>query len=151
MTEHGVDPHDYMIQTHAIDLSPVPPCPLTQKGLSLLPGRKVIYTNAPRHWAEKMTKHLGIFDQFDGVFAIEDADYLPKPASDAFDIFLKQQRVDPKTACMFEDMEENLKTAHDTGMTTVWLHRQNENTAHPHVHHSHRVLTDWFKDTTGKK
>ncbi len=151
MTEHGVAPDYFLSQVHDIDLSPVLPCSITQEYLSHLPGRKIIFTNAPAFFAKTMTKHLGIDHHFDGIFAIEDADYWPKPDPRTYNVFLEKHRVDPKTACMFEDMEVNLKPAYDLGMTTVWFHGEKDAADHAHVHHKSQKLPNWLQHTIRKK
>lgn len=147
MTEHGIHPDAFLEYTHDLDLAPVVPCAVTQSDLARLPGRRFIFTNASRSFADRMTAHLGIRHHFDAIFAIEDADYWPKPHVDTYHGFFRAHGVNPRTACMFEDMEINLRPAHELGMTTVWLHRGNEPVAHPHVHHNTPTLTDWLSAT----
>ena len=144
MTEHGVPPDHFLKHVHDIDLSVVPQCEITKAGLKQLPGKRFIFTNAPRHFAEAMTAQLGIRDCFDGLFAIEDAAYWPKPNLDTYHVFLKKHGVDPARACMFEDMEINLKPAHDLGMTTVWFHGNQPDPNHAHTHFKDVKLSDWF-------
>lgn len=151
MTEHGVAPEEFLKEVHDIDLSCVPQCPVTQEYLARLPGRKFVFTNAPRAFAETMTAHLGIGRYFDGIFAIEDAQYWPKPLPETYDAFLQTHAVKPQSACMFEDMEINLKPAHDLGMTTVWFHGRQEAAHLPHVHHRSARLADWLQHTLTKK
>lgn len=146
MTEHNLTPSDFLQYVHDIDYNLVAPCGITQDGLNKLEGRKVVFTNAPKHFALRMLSQLRIENHFDGVFAIEDATYWPKPQMDTYQTFLARHDVDPKTACMFEDMEINLKPAHDLGMTTVWLHGTDQNTPanDTHIHHRAEKLTAWF-------
>lgn len=151
MTEHGLQPDAFLKEVHDIDLSRVPSCAITREYLSHLPGRKIIFTNAPRYFAETMIAHLGISGHFEGIFAIEDAEYWPKPSLDTYHSFLKKHRVAAKAACMFEDMEINLKPAYDLGMTTVWFHGLNEVPHHPHVHHKAKKLSDWLQHNIVKK
>ena len=150
MTEHGIAPEYFLKHVHDIDLSVVPQCEITKSSLKRLPGRRFIFTNAPRHFAEAMTAQLGIRDCFEGIFAIEDADYWPKPHLDTYHVFLKKYGVDPKRACMFEDMEVNLKPAHDLGMTTVWFHGTQPDPNHPHTHHKDIKLSDWLEKNVEK-
>ncbi len=151
MTEHGIDPSSYLTHVHDVDISVVPPCTITKEYLSRLPGKKFVFTNAPKNFAKEMTAHLGIAHHFDGIFAIEDADYWPKPHRPTYEIFLEKHKVNPKTACMFEDMEVNLKTAHDLGMTTVHFHGKNDPQEHDHIHHTAETLATWLTHTLQKK
>jgi putative hydrolase of the HAD superfamily len=146
MTEHGMKPEPFLAEVHDIDLSSVPRCEIVREYLSRLPGRKFVFTNSSRAFAAKMTAHLGIAHHFEGIFAIEDAEYAPKPLPATYRAFLEKHKVAPKTACMFEDMEINLRPAHDFGMTTVWLHGKNEAASHPHVHHKAPALSDWLRE-----
>ena len=150
MTEHQIAPDDFLHYVHDFDITPVKPCPLTQNTLSKLEGRKVVFTNAQRSFALRMLDHLGIRHHFDGVFAIEDADYWPKPRPETYSDFFKAHGVDPKRACMFEDMEINLKTAHDFGMTTVWFHGGQDSNIPDHVHHHANDLPAWLTRTFPK-
>jgi len=154
MVEHNVEPRGFIDHVHDIDISDVPQCAITKEYLEHLPGRKIIFTNAPRHFAARMTKHLGIDHHFDHVFAIEDAAFLPKPHIDAYHEVIKKFQFDPKSACMFEDMEVNLKPAADLGMTTVWFHGRHQDpdgNDHPHIHHKAEKLADWLDRTVKKK
>lgn len=144
MLEHGIDPNIFLDYVHDIDMSVVAPCPVIKKHLALLPGKRVVFTNAPRRFAEAMLEKLEIAAHFHGLFTIEDADYWPKPHARAFQDFFDHHSIDPAKSCMFEDMEENLKTAHDLGMTTVWLHGRNAVKKRAHIHHTHEKLADWL-------
>ncbi|MDD9900767.1 MAG: pyrimidine 5'-nucleotidase [Alphaproteobacteria bacterium] len=147
MAEHGTDPDHFLECTHGMDISHVPVCTITAEKIALLPGRKLIHTNASRKWAENMLAHLELAHLFEGIFAIEDAQYMPKPAVAPYQDFLKQYNINPKTACMFEDMAVNLKTAHDLGMSTVWLH-YGKDAAHDYVHDKDETLAAWLSRPT---
>lgn len=151
MTEHGIEPEEFLVKTHDIDLAPIAPCPITQETLSDLKGRKFVFTNAPRAFAVRMIDHLGIGGHFDDIFAIEDADYWPKPHAPTYDVFLDKFSIDPTTSCMFEDMEVNLKPAHDLGMRTVWLHGSNALEDYTHVHDRAERLPQWLQKFKGKE
>lgn len=154
MTEHGVPADTFLKEVHeGIDIAKVAFCPTTAEGVASLTGRKYIFTNAPRHFAEPLLGHLGVIDHLDGIFTVEDADYWPKPDIRPYHKFLQKFDIDPKTACMFEDMQINLKPAHDLGMTTVWLHGQDTDHRHDHdhVHHAAPRITHWINSTLRKK
>lgn len=144
MTEHAVPPEEFLRHVHDFDLSPIAACAVTRDTLDRLPGRKIVFTNAPRDFAQRMLSHLGISRAIEGVFAVEDADYWPKPDMRAFDRFVANHGVTAASACMVEDMAVNLVPAHQLGMTTVWLHGDGEKTSHGHVHHVAQRLPDFF-------
>lgn len=154
MSEHGISPDDFLAHVHDIDITQVPRCAITQEYLSHLPGKKFVFTNAPRRFAEQMVSHLGLAHHFEGLFAIEDAAYWPKPHVDTYHVFLKKHGVDPSRACMFEDMEVNLRPAHALGMRTVWFHGASgaaPDTGHPHIHHKAEKLSDWLVKHVAKR
>lgn len=122
MTEHDIDPADYLAKVHDIDVSVVDPAPDLAGALDDLPGRKLIFTNASRGHAERVMDRLGIANRFDTIFDIVDADYIPKPERQPYDRLLARDGIDPVRAVYFEDMAKNLLPAKDMGMTTVWVH-----------------------------
>ena len=121
MVEHDVDPVAYMDYVHDIDVAGVEPSALLTGALDRLPGRKIIYTNGSTRHAENVAGRLGILDRFEAVFDIAAADYVPKPDPRPYAALLERHGVDPRRACMVEDIARNLVPAHALGMTTVWV------------------------------
>jgi putative hydrolase of the HAD superfamily len=119
MTEHGMNPDDYLAYVHAIDHSPLEPNPPLGAAIEKLPGRKLILTNGTRAHADAVMRRLDIHMHFDDVFGINEAGLEPKPLPQTYDRFLKAHDVDPKRAAMFEDLARNLAVPHALGMTTV--------------------------------
>lgn len=148
MTNHGVDPVEYLHYVHDIDVTPVPPNPTLSAVLERLPGRKLVYTNGSVPHAERVMDRLGVTQHFDGVFDIVAADYVPKPQESAFDVFVKTYAVEPARAVMVEDIARNLAPAHARGMTTVWLrsdhHWSGGSEGDPHIHHAIDDLVEWL-------
>lgn len=119
MTEHGLDPDDYLAFVHEIDHSPLEPNPALGAAIERLPGRKLILTNGTRRHAEAVMRRLEIHQCFEDVFDITAADMEPKPLPRAYDRFLARHGVDAGKAAMFEDLARNLEVPHALGMTTV--------------------------------
>jgi len=119
MTEHGLNPDDFLEFVHQIDHSPLTPNPALGAALEKLPGRKLILTNGTRKHADAVMKRLAVDHHFEDVFDIIAAELEPKPAAQTYDRFLKRHGVDPKTSAMFEDLARNLEVPHALGMTTV--------------------------------
>jgi putative hydrolase of the HAD superfamily len=119
MTEHGVDPDDYLEFVHQIDHSPLEPNPALGAAIESLPGRKLILTNGTRKHADAVMKKLEIDRHFEDVFDIAAANLNPKPLPQVYDRFLHKHGVDPARAAMFEDLARNLEVPHALGMTTV--------------------------------
>ncbi|MBN9033129.1 MAG: pyrimidine 5'-nucleotidase [Rhizobiales bacterium 63-7] len=125
MIHHKVDPNDFLEKAHAIDYSPLLPHPELGNAIKALPGRKFIFTNGSVSHAETAARALGILDNFDDIFDIVAADFVPKPASATYDKFMGLHRVDTAHAAMFEDLPRNLTVPKTLGMRTVLLVPQN--------------------------
>jgi putative hydrolase of the HAD superfamily len=119
MTEHGLNPDDFLDFVHEIDHSPLEPNPVLGAAIEALPGRKLILTNGTRKHADAVTRRLAIDHHFEGVFDIIAAELEPKPSPQTYDRFLEAHGVDPSSAAMFEDLARNLAVPHALGMTTV--------------------------------
>lgn len=159
MSEHNMDPAEFLHDVHDIDLSVLIPEPKLRTGIETLPGRKFIFTNGSRGHAKNVGEHLGIYDLFDGVFAIEDADYIPKPQRGPYDMFINEHDINPNTAMMAEDSLRNLKVPHTMGMKTLlitsqadWSHepphaRPHDGTNTPDfVHDQTNDLASWLHE-----
>ncbi len=125
MRNHATDPQQFLRETHDIpDLAAkVVGEPGLRAMLHRLPGRKLVFSNAPAHYAAAVLRVLGIADLFDDVFAIEHTGYRPKPDSYGFLRLFRRHRVRADRCVMVEDNLENLKTAKRLGMATVWVSR----------------------------
>jgi putative hydrolase of the HAD superfamily len=119
MTEHGLNPDDFLDFVHEIDHSPLTPNPTLGAAIEALPGRKLILTNGTRKHADAVMRRLAIHHHFEDVFDIVAAELEPKPQPQTYDRFLKAHGVDPASAAMFEDLARNLAVPHALGMTTV--------------------------------
>jgi len=119
MTEHGMQPDDFLDFVHQIDHSPLEPNPALGAAIEKLPGRKLVLTNGTRRHVAAVLGRLGLTDHFDDVFDIIAAELEPKPSAQTYDRFLTVHGVDPGKAAMFEDLARNLAVPHALGMTTV--------------------------------
>jgi putative hydrolase of the HAD superfamily len=119
MTEHGMDPDDFLAFVHTIDHSPLEPNPALGDALERLPGRKLILTNGTRAHADAVMRRLEIDRHFEDVFDIMAAELEPKPLAQTYDRFLARHGVEPSRAAMFEDLARNLEVPHRLGMATV--------------------------------
>ena len=121
MAEHGMDPAEFLHYVHDVDLSLLDPCPHLRRSIDDLPGRKFIFTNGSQGHAKNVGEHLGLYDLFDGVFAIEDAQYVPKPKRPPYIQFCDAFDIEPAQSAMFEDSIRNLEVPKYMGMQTIWV------------------------------
>jgi putative hydrolase of the HAD superfamily len=119
MTVDGVDPHEFMDFVHDIDHGRLTADPGLATAIGRLPGKRFILTNGSVRHAEGVARAIGIHHLFDGVFDIAAADFVPKPDSAVYELFLAHFNVEPTRAAMFEDLAHNLVVPHRMGMTTV--------------------------------
>jgi putative hydrolase of the HAD superfamily len=119
MTEHGLDPDEYLDFVHRIDHSPLEPNPALGVALAKLPGRKLILTNGTRKHADAVMSRLAVREHFEDVFDIIAAELEPKPSAKTYERFLARHAVEAPRAAMFEDLARNLEAPHALGMTTV--------------------------------
>ena len=125
MRHHATDPRHFLRVTHELpDLDRMLVCePALRATLQRLPGRKLVFSNSPVHYAVAVLEALGIADLFDDVFSIEHTGFRPKPDSYGFLKLFRRNRVRARACIMVEDTLENLKTAKKLGMSTVWVAR----------------------------
>ena len=130
MENHDVDPKEFLLKTHdAHELSKfVKQSHALKNTLKKLKGKKIVFTNAPLHYAIAIIKSLKIERHFSAVYSIETTKYNPKPSLYAFRKILRHLGEKPHQCTMVEDDLANLKTAHKIGMKTVIVSRQNKKT-----------------------
>ena len=119
MTRYQIDPYHFLAEVHDVPLDVLALDQALRLGLERLNGRRVIFTNGSSVHAHRVMDKLGLTDLFDGVFALEDADLIPKPDPRTFEKMLTKFGIDPTTACFFEDTPQNLAPAKAIGMKTV--------------------------------
>lgn len=148
MGQHNTDPDDFLQFVHAIDYGRVPPNPGLVEAIRALPGEKIICTNGTRSHALNVLKRLGDENLFEHIFDIKDADYVPKPQREYYDMLVRHFGPEPDKAIFFEDIAENLKIPHTLGMRTVWMVNDHQwssrGSDESHVHHSVEDLTVWL-------
>ena len=125
MRHHDEHPGRFLKETHVFpELAEMVDHENSLKhALARLGGRKLIFSNAPRHYVEQVLKVLGIGRFFDAVYTIEDARYRGKPAVHGFHMLLRKHNLDPHRCAFIDDILDNLRTAHRLGMSTVWVSR----------------------------
>ena len=124
---HRVDPGHFLSETHRfpeLDRMVVGRREL-RSVLRRLPGRKIVFSNAPGQYARAVLQALGVRDLFDDVFSIESTRFRPKPQAHGFLRLMHAHRLVASRCIMVEDSLENLRTAKRLGMKTVWVRESN--------------------------
>ena len=123
MRHHGTDPRHFLAETHVFpELTDMVVRENALKhALARLPGRKLVFSNAPRAYVEGVLRALRLGRFFDAVYTIEDTGYRGKPSLHGFHVLLRNHDLDPHRCVFIDDMLENLRAAHRLGMSTVWV------------------------------
>ena len=124
---HQVSAADFLRETHALD--DLEGMIRSERGLSRLlrrlPGRKILLTNAPTRYSTDVMRHLGLRRHFSHHVAIENmhvhGQLRPKPSALMLRRLLRKHGVAARRCILVEDTLENLRTARQVGMRTVWL------------------------------
>jgi len=130
MREHGVDPHDFLDDVHAIPLDRVELDARLSRALERLPGRKLVFTNGDAPYARRVLEAIGIYDRFDGLHDIHASDLRPKPDPYGYRLLCDRFGIDPAHALLVDDMAQNLAPAKALGMTTIWVDNGSERGNH---------------------
>lgn len=125
---HGVDPHHFLRTTHDFDIAALV---RAERGLARLfarlPGRKLLLTNAPRHYARVVIRRLRLHAHFSAHYTIErmrvHGRYQPKPSKSMLRATLARERILPGQAILVDDSPNNLRAARALGVRTVLVDR----------------------------
>lgn len=117
---YEVDPEAYLHYVHDVDVaSRLTPDPVLAAILAALPQRKAVFTNGSAAHAERVLTVLGIRQEFEAVFDIRIANYLPKPFLAPYEQILARLGVAASSCVMVEDVAKNLEPAKTLGMATI--------------------------------
>lgn len=130
MQSHGVDPHDFLDDVHAIALDRVSADEALGQALARLPGRRFVFTNGDAPYARRVLEAIGVAAQFDELHDIHASELRPKPDPHGYALLCERFEIDPGRALLADDMAANLKPAKALGMTTVWVDNGSERGNH---------------------
>ena len=125
----AVDPHAYFDFIHNGANIVMPQENKTlQTLLQTISGTKVVFTNGRKDWASRGLSHIGIENEFDHLFDLEDSNWIGKPHKNAYEPVIQKLNLNSnKNILFFDDKIDNLKTASELGWKTVWMNPELEN------------------------
>jgi putative hydrolase of the HAD superfamily len=138
---HRIDPHDFLRETHRFpDMDQLVQFkPQLARWLRELPGKKILFTNAPHFYATQVIKSAGIARCFDALIAIEQmvfrGQWQPKPDRSMLRRALASLRIHAHSTWLIEDTVVNLQAAREVGVRGVWLKKM----SYDRFHKSHRA------------
>lgn len=120
---HGVKEHDYFDFIHGSGTLLLPRAvPAKHELLLRLPGRRWIFTNARRDWAERGLCSMGIADCFEGIFDTECFGWRCKPDPEVYAAIERLLGARGPELILIDDRAVNLTTARERGWRTVFVH-----------------------------
>ena len=140
---HNVNPFDFLHQTHHFDgLAEMMRYESGLKNLlNRLPGSKILFTNAPRNYSQQVVRQLGLHRHFDQHISIEamrvHGHWRPKPSRWLLKKLLAKKKLAANRCILIEDNLDNLRSAKQCGLKTVWV-TQYAKLAAGNAHHSVR-------------
>lgn len=147
---HGICANEFLHRSHDFAIAPLLDI---EKGLARhvnrLPGRKIIFTNAPTDYASRVIKEAGIHKYFDGLWSINHmyrlGKYRPKPSLSLMQQVQASLKVPAHQLVLVEDTLRNLKSAKQIGMKTV--HIFNSGTPYSAMHRGRNSYVDLRVDS----
>lgn len=127
-----------------LDFSVLKRCEQTLHNLESLEGRKIIFTNGPCEYANRVLKEIGLDNVFEAISTVTNRGIKRKPEQNAYDHLLNTFGLTPKSCIFVEDTEKNLKPAKEMGMTTVLINVPNVDEAYIDYHYA--TLLDFLHD-----
>lgn len=120
---YGHDPKRFIRETHEFPelARQVSGENALRHALARLAGRRLVFSNAPRHYVEEVLEALGVRRFFHAVYTIESARYRPKPHFQGFRMLLRRHDLEAHRCALVDDQLENLRAAKRLGMSTVWV------------------------------
>ena len=121
MKNFKIDPDHFLKVVHDIDFSVLSKDSKLLNALNKLPGRKIVYTNGTVPYAREVLKYRGLAGVFDEIYGVENANYIPKPFPEAYELIFAKAKIIYNRSAMFEDEIRNLKVPFDLGLKTILI------------------------------
>lgn len=142
---HQIDAHEFLHRCHDFDIAPLLSAETQAAALlQRLPGQKIVFTNAPLHYALQVVQQLGLLPVVEGVWSMEhmylQGQFRPKPSKQLMQQLLARLPVPAQHVILVEDTLRNLKAAKQLGLQTV--HRYHAGTPYSAVHRGRSPYVD---------
>ena len=124
---HNISATEFLRYTH--DFEGLPDMLRFETGLiglfKRLPGKKILFTNAPHHYAQQVVRQIGLHRHFDQHVSIESMRVhrrlRPKPSRWLLKKMIAKKGLNAGRCVLVEDSLDNLRSAKQMGMKTVWI------------------------------
>ncbi|MBP6117176.1 MAG: pyrimidine 5'-nucleotidase [Neisseriaceae bacterium] len=117
-----IDVQEFLDHTHPLDaiLPLLTFEPDLATSLQAIPGRKVIFSNAPSFYIDALCQKMAITHLFAKRFGTDTLNYAIKPSAHAYQQVYQDQGYAPEQCIMVDDSLPNLEAAKALGLRTVW-------------------------------
>jgi len=149
---HGIDLTNFLAAVHDVDVEQyLKPDADLDCLLACIHFDKALFTNAPRIFARRVLKALGVEQHFQCMFDIASGGYRGKPDPEVYLAVRRALGVPDRALLMVDDGLINLQPAHQLGWTTVWLHgcRRTGNGSADYAVGELWQIADIFRDLEG--
>jgi putative hydrolase of the HAD superfamily len=125
---HHVDVREYLAYVHDLPLADyLTPNPAQRSIIASLTTRKLIFTNADVHHAERVLTALDLRDLFPVIVDVNDIAPYCKPMPESFGIAMKiAGESDPSRCLMIDDLSRTTRAARQVGMSSILYGSQTE-------------------------
>lgn len=142
---HGIAAADFIAAAHDFDVRGLVHAePGLSRKLALLPGRKILLTNAPERYARAVLRELKITQHFELIWTIDHMHLQGrlrcKPSKAMLRQLLARLRVPAHRVVLVDDTFANLRSAKAVGMRTMLCHHPG--TPHNARHHGRSAYVD---------
>ena len=120
-----IDIVEFLTQSHPMPqiLEKLTPIERTQTLLGRLKGRKAVFSNGPSFYVRAVIENLGIRSYFNLLAGTDDFGFLYKPNRQAYLTVCQLLETKTQNCIMVDDNADNLYSAKQLGMRTVWFGR----------------------------
>ena len=150
MIEKKIDPEPFLEFVHDVDFSELDEDITLKTLLGKIKGKKSIYTNATFKHAKNILKSMGIFEEFEIIFDIKDAEYIPKPEELPYKKVVNKFKIIPHNAVMIDDITGNLVTAKKLGFGTILVSKKESHLKNHLIDYSFKDIASIIKKINNK-
>ncbi len=119
---HQIDPEEYINNTYNVEVTDfLKPDPLLTKILDGLKMKKVVFSNSPLDYVEKVLEVLQIRGFFEKIYDIKFCGYLGKPNLSSYDKVLADLGVEGKECLFIDDTPVNILGGEAAGIDSILL------------------------------
>jgi len=118
---HNVDEQDFLAFVHDLPLKEyLTPNPIQREVIASLPHRKLVFTNADIHHAQRVLTTLELDDLFETIIDVNAVAPYCKPNPESFAIAQDiADEPDPRKCVMIDDLPRTTRAALEVGMASI--------------------------------